>query len=210
MGGFFITFEGTDGSGKSTQIELLNKYFTENGYESLVVREPGSTPIGEKIRDIIIDKENKDMGHITEALLYAAARAQLVEKVIVPALRNGKIVISDRFLDSNVAYQGYGRNLGEDVIKDINKYAVNSLEPDVTFFLKTDPEECMKRMDSTRELDRLESEKAYFHKKVYEGYINIAEENKERVVVLEGRDTIENIHQSIVSHLKNIYKARSI
>ena len=122
MSGLFITLEGTDGSGKTTQINRLKEYFSERGYRVVCTREPGGTPIGEKIREIIIDKNNSEMANITEALLYAAARAQLVNEVIEPVLKDGGVVISDRFLDSSLVYQGFARGMGENFIKNINKY----------------------------------------------------------------------------------------
>ena len=136
MSGLFITMEGTDGAGKTTQINRLAQYFEDKGYKVICTREPGGTPISEKIREIIIDKNNTEMTDMTEALLYAAARAQHTQEVILPALKEGDIVISDRFVDSSVVYQGFARSIGERLIKNINKYAVGDLEPDITFFLK--------------------------------------------------------------------------
>ena len=136
MSGLFITLEGTDGSGKTTQINRLKEYFSERGYRVVCTREPGGTPIGEKIREIIIDKNNSEMANITEALLYAAARAQLVNEVIEPVLKDGGVVISDRFLDSSLVYQGFARGMGENFINNINRAGVNSLEPDITFLFK--------------------------------------------------------------------------
>ena len=124
MSGLFITLEGTDGSGKTTQINRLKEYFSEKGYRVVCTREPGGTPIGEKIREIIIDKNNSEMANITEALLYAAARAQLVNEVIEPVLKDGGVVISDRFLDSSLVYQGFARGMGENFIKNINRAGV--------------------------------------------------------------------------------------
>ena len=134
MSGLFITLEGTDGSGKTTQINRLKEYFSEKGYRVVCTREPGGTPIGEKIREIIIDKNNSEMANITEALLYAAARAQLVNEVIEPVLKDGGVVISDRFLDSSLVYQGFARGMGENFIKNINRAGVNSLERTLLFF----------------------------------------------------------------------------
>ena len=154
--GYFITFEGPDGAGKSTQIEYLKEYLEDRGLEYLFTREPGGTRISEKIRDMLLDKENCDLTARTEALLYAASRAQLVEDVIQPALNEGKIVVSDRYIDSSIAYQGFGRDLGEKVT-EINKFAVNDLEPDLTFLLMISPDDVKARLDQ-QNLDRLESE----------------------------------------------------
>ena len=160
--GYFITFEGPDGAGKSTQIEYLKEYLEDRGLEYLFTREPGGTRISEKIRDMLLDKENCDLTARTEALLYAASRAQLVEDVIQPALNEGKIVVSDRYIDSSIAYQGFGRDLGEKVT-EINKFAVNDLEPDLTFLLMISPDDVKARLDQ-QNLDRLESEDFDFKK----------------------------------------------
>ena len=137
--GFFITFEGGDGSGKSTQISILKESLIEKGYDVILTREPGGTDISEKIRELILDPENGEMEDITEAYLYAAARAQLVRQLIKPALEEGKVVICDRFVDSSIAYQGFGRGLG-DAVGVINTYAVDDCMPDLTILLKLDPE----------------------------------------------------------------------
>ena len=130
--GAFISLEGGDGSGKSTQLKLLTDYLTENGYDCVFTREPGGTKISEKIREIILDAANKEETDETEALLYAAARAQLVKEVIIPSVKNGKIVVCDRFIDSSVAYQGYARGLGKDFVDKINSYPIEYCMPDVT------------------------------------------------------------------------------
>lgn len=169
--GLFISIEGPDGSGKSTQIEVLRKYFEKQGIDVLLTREPGGTPISEKIREIILDKNNMEMDDMTEALLYAASRAQHVAEVIKPALAAGKIVICDRFIDSSIAYQGYGRELG-DCVRVINEYAVRGCIPDMTFLMKMDPKVGKERI-SESEQDRLEQEKLDFHRRVFDGYIEM-------------------------------------
>ncbi len=143
--GLFITFEGGDGAGKSTQIDILRKKLEKEGFEIYLTREPGGTDISEKIREIILDKSNAEMTAMTETMLYAAARAQLVEQVIRPAVNDGKIVICDRFVDSSIAYQAYGRNLG-DAVGIINSFAVGDCIPDMTILLKVDPEEGSRRI----------------------------------------------------------------
>ncbi|NMA67049.1 MAG: dTMP kinase, partial [Clostridiaceae bacterium] len=169
--GIFITFEGNDGSGKSTQIKFLAEYFKEKGMEVTLVREPGGTPIGEAIRDMLLDKKNKEMCPVTEMLLYAASRAQLVHSVIGPGVEAGKIVICDRFVDSSYAYQGMGRGLGIKTVSTVNSYAVGEYMPDLTFFMDVDADTAMQRRnDSGEEADRIESEKMEFHRNVYEGY----------------------------------------
>ena len=199
MSGLFITMEGTDGAGKTTQIKLLEEYLIHKGYKVVCTREPGGTPISEKIREIIIDKNNTEMTDMTEALLYAAARAQHVDEVILPTLKEGGIVISDRFVDSSVVYQGFARSIGERLIKNINKYAVGDLEPDITFFLKLKPEDGLARKRNQAELDRLEAEKFSFHQRVYDGYVRLSKRCKSRIQVADALKPVEEIHNVIVS-----------
>ena len=164
----FITFEGCEGVGKSTQVRLLKEYLERTGQPAVYVREPGSTKISEQIRDVIANPNNTEMTGITEAMLFAASRAQLVREVIRPALERGELVICDRYVDSSVAYQGYARGMGVDTIKRINAPAIDGLLPDVTIFLDLRPSEAWRTFKNT---DRLEQESADFHDKVYEGYL---------------------------------------
>lgn len=205
MSGLFITMEGTDGAGKSTQINLLNDYLNNKGFNVIFVREPGGTKISEKIRDIILDKENSEMNFMTEALLYASSRAQLVNQVILPELKKGSIVLCDRFVDSSIVYQGIARNLGIDVVKKINNIATGGLIPDITFFLDLSPEKAMQRKKDQKELDRLESEKDIFYKKVYNGYKKLIEADSERIKVIDATKSIEKIHKDIVCNLEKIF-----
>ena len=193
--GYFITFEGGDGAGKSTQINKLMEYLKGKGYDVILTREPGGTDIGEKIRQIILDPENKEMHSVTEAMLYAASRAQHVAQVIKPAIDEGKIVICDRFIDSSIAYQGYGRNLG-DSVSVINSYAVGEYMPHKPFLLKLKPQAGNKRI-SGREKDRIELEAAAFHQAVYDGYIALEKEFPDRIVGIDASGTIEEIHNII-------------
>ena len=195
MNGIFITFEGTDASGKTTQIGLLSEYLEKKGVPHIVTREPGGTAIGEKVRTIILDKENSEMLPATEALLYAASRAQLTGQVVRPALREGKVVISNRFLDSSIAYQGYGRNLG-DMIRRINEPAVEGLKPDLTILLKTDPAAMRKRRDASLE-DRMDSQKLEFHREVLRGYLTLSQEEPERFFVIDGERPVDEIAKAI-------------
>ena len=195
MNGIFITFEGTDASGKTTQIGLLSEYLEKKGVPHIVTREPGGTAIGEKVRTIILDKENSEMFPATEALLYAASRAQITVQVVRPALREGKVVISDRFLDSSIAYQGYGRNLG-DMIRRINEPAVEGLKPDLTILLKTDPAAMRKRRDASLE-DRMDSQKLEFHREVLRGYLTLSQEEPERFFVIDGERPVDEIAKAI-------------
>lgn len=189
--GYFISFEGGDGSGKSTQIQILREFLEERGYDVILTREPGGTPISEKIRSIILDKANSEMDDMTEALLYAAARAQLVSQVIRPALEEGKVVICDRFVDSSMAYQAYARGLG-DSVKTINAFAVGDCMPDLTILLKVNPQVGSSRIGN-RERDRIELASSDFHKKVYEGYLQLEKLYPERIIGIDAADTIENI-----------------
>ena len=204
--GYFITFEGIDGSGKSTQIELLREWLCEQGYEVITTREPGGTAIGEKIREIILNPKYSDMDDITEAYLYASSRAQLVRETILPSVASGKIVICDRFLDSSIAYQGYGRQMG-DKVKIINSIAVEDCMPDLTVYLKVEPDDGQERIND-RELDRIELEGSNFRQRTFEGYENIAASDDTRVTVINGKDSIANIHEQIVNKVCNLISDR--
>lgn len=195
--GIFITMEGPDGAGKSTQIDLLRVYLLQKGYDIIVCREPGGTVISEAIREVILNRDYKNMGHMTELLLYAAARAQLVEEVIQPALDQGKVVICDRFIESSAVYQGIARGLGVDLVYEVNQFAVGNAMPDITILLDVDAETGIGRKKQQAELDRMESEKLEFHRKVVEGYRLLAERDKNRMVKIDGRNSIEEIHRQI-------------
>ncbi len=201
-GNLFITFEGGDGSGKSTQINKVKEFLEARGMRVLLTREPGGTAIGEKIREIILDRNSSEMHAMTEAMLYAASRAQHVQQVIKPALAEGITVICDRFVDSSIAYQGYGRQLGE-AVKAINSYAVDGCMPDVTFLLKLDPEIGRGRI-IPGQADRLELEKLDFHRKVYSGYEELEKTYAGRIVGIDASGSIENIFSQIRSHLERL------
>lgn len=203
MKGKFISFEGPDGSGKSTQLKLIKEYLENKGFDVLVTREPGGTQISEKIRNIILDPENKEMSMVAEALLYAASRAQLVHEVIIPALNSGKIVIADRFVDSSLVYQGYARGLGEEMIASINGYAIQGTEPEITFLITLPPEIGLSRKNRDGRLDRLEQENILFHKKVLEGYNNI-KNRYDRIVPIDGTLAIEDIQRVIRDRIDSI------
>lgn len=199
--GRFITFEGIEGCGKSTQVELLKGYLEKKGFKVLPVREPGGTHLGEKVRAILLNSEGEGMSPLTELFLYEGCRAELVEKVIVPALKRGAFVICDRFMDSTVAYQGFGRGLPTD-IGLLNRLASNDLTPDITFLLDLDPEtglkRAMKRISNTvLKEDRFEKESLDFHKKVRQGFLKIATENPKRVKVIAADKEIPLIHKGI-------------
>lgn len=189
--GLFITFEGGDGSGKTTQINLLSVYMKSKGIDIITVREPGGVPISEKIRDLILDNRNTDMNDITEMLLYAASRAQLVSQVILPAINSKKCVICDRFVDSSYVYQGLARGVGIDIVKTVNDIATQKLIPDITFFMDVDPNAAIKRRLKAGSPDRLEMENITFHQKVYEGYVKLAKMYPDRIKRINGSLEIE-------------------
>ncbi len=197
--GIFLTIEGPDGAGKSTQLKYIKDFFEKRGITPIFTREPGGTDISEKIRELILDKDNKLMNPKAETLLYAAARAQLVNEVIKPALEEGKIVICDRYIDSSIAYQGFGRGLSTGVEK-VNKWATDGLMPHMTILLYVDPDTGRKRRSSRAE-DRIEIESDDFHRKVFEGYMEIAKSNPERVLAIDGREDIEIVRYKIEKKL---------
>lgn len=200
--GLFITLEGPDGSGKSTQIEYIRSYFEEKGKEVILSREPGGTIISEKLREIVLDKNNAEMDDITEMFIYAAARAQHVAEKIKPALIAGKIVICDRFVDSSIAYQGYGRELGRQV-SEVNSYATAGIEPDITFFMDLDPAIGRSRIGKDV-FDRLEQQKMDFHYRVYNGYKEIWKQSGGRVIRIDASKSKTEIAQVILLKLDKI------
>lgn len=189
--GIFITFEGTDGSGKTTQIGLLSEYLRNMGFDPITLREPGGVAISERIRAVVLDSRHAEMDEVTEMLLYAASRAQLVSQVILPSLEAGKCVICDRFVDSSYIYQGYARGLGIDVVRTVNDIATRSLMPDITFFMDIDPEVALRRRLSDSQPDRLEQEGVAFQRKVYEGYVRLCELYPDRIKRISGENGIE-------------------
>jgi dTMP kinase len=203
--GILLTFEGPDGSGKTTQIELLRKYLIDNGYEVLMTREPGGTKISEKIRDIILDNKNAEMCPMCEALLYAASRAQHVHEVIKPAIECGKVVICDRFVESSLIYQGIGRGLGVERVRMINEAALDGLQADIIFMLSIPYEEGLKRKAKQRNLDRLENSGDEFHRKVFEGYKEIAK-SSDRIIEIDANRDIESVHKDILNMVQKIIR----
>lgn len=205
MTGYFVSFEGPDGAGKSTVLkEVLAKIGSKLKPQYLVTREPGGSKIAEKIRDIILDPANDKMDAKTEALLYAAARSQHVEEIIKPALEAGKIVFSDRFVDSSLAYQGEGRDLGIKEVKQINDFATNKLDPDLTFFIDVAPEIGLSRIQKLRpgQEDRLEQENLSFHTKVYQGFLEVRAMYPERFVTIDGTQPIDQVVDQVITTLK--------
>ncbi len=192
--GVFVAFEGVEGSGKSTQVHALADQLQAEGREVLVTREPGGPPVAERIRDVLLDPSLAGMNPRTEALLYAAARTEHLHRVVLPALEAGKVVISDRFLDSSLAYQGYGRGLGADEVADMNRWGIDEVLPHVVVLLQLDPEEGLRRAaergdrDGAHPKDRIEQEELAFHQRVADGYLDLARQSKSRFVVVDASD----------------------
>ncbi len=206
MRGFFISVEGSDGSGKSTQIRKIEEYLRKMKQEVLLTREPGGTMISEKIRELLLDPANKGMAAKTEMLLYAAARAQHVEEFIVPNLKQGKHVLSDRFTDSSIAYQGFGREMGA-VVAEVNRVATGGLVPDITFYLELPPEAgiARKKTEANHKLDRLELEKQEFHQKVYHGYKELCQMHAQRIMKIDASQEIETVFAQIQMGLDGLF-----
>lgn len=192
----FITFEGVEGSGKSTQIVLLAEHLTALGYEVSITREPGGTSIGEAVRGLLLDPAMDGMDSRTEALLYAASRSQLVEEVIRPALERGEIVLCDRYTDSTIAYQCFGRGLDVAGLERLSDMATGGLLPDITILLAVEPAVGLSRALSSP-ADRIESESAPFHERVAAGYRRIAEVNARRVVVIDGQQPVTDVQRQV-------------
>ncbi len=204
MRGILISVEGPDGAGKTTQITLLKEYLAKKGYDSIITREPGGTKISEKIRSLILDRENMEMGRETEMLLYAAARAQLVHEVIKPALEQGKAVICDRYVDSSAVYQGIARGLGIETVYAVNQYAIQGILPDLTIHLDLNAEDGIRRKKDQAELDRMELETMEFHKKVADGYRQLAKRAPERMKTIDATLSIEEIQERIIECVDNM------
>lgn len=205
MKGTFITFEGIDFCGKSVQIDRLMVRLKENAIPFYLLREPGGTIIAEKIRDIILTKENENMSPITEYLLFSAARAQLTLEKIIPALEQGLVVISDRYYDSSTAYQGYGRNIDVDTVHQVNLFATSSIKPSLTFFIDIDIEEMEKRKKQTNQkLDRMEDQRRTFFERVRHGYLQIVKQEPERFYTIDGKRTINLIADEIWEQVQGL------
>ena len=202
--GIFITLEGPDGSGKSTIAKLLKEYIENMGHKCILTREPGGTKIGEEIRNILLDNNNTEMAGKTEALLYAASRCQHVEEKIKPLLDKGYVVISDRYVFSSLAYQGYSRGLGIEKVMEINKFAMGELYPDSILFFDVSPEIALSRKFINREGDRLENEGESFHKKTYKGYKNSIKMYNKNVNIINANETIDNTLKQCIEKIDNL------
>lgn len=203
MKGTFITFEGIDGCGKSTQCEMLKDYLKERGVDFIFVREPGGTVIGERIREILLDKKNSQMTSRTELLLFEAARAQITDEVIKPALEEGKIVLCDRFFDSSSAYQGMARGMGMEFVSDLNMAATGGLKPDITFFFDISAEEALERRGKRGEAsDRIELAGLKFQEDVRAGYLELAKRSEGRIITIDATKGIEEIFEVVKGSLE--------
>ena len=196
----FITFEGIDGCGKSTQTELLNDYLLNNNIQSTIVREPGGTSISEQVRDILLSKINTSMSLRTEALLMTASRAQLTKEIIIPQLKSGSWIVSDRYADSTLAYQGGGRHMDINWLKTLNLFATFEIIPDLTIFLDVPVDIISQR--KTGSLDRFEKEGLTFLNKVRNAYIKLADGEKQRIISIDGTKKIDWIHKSIITNIE--------
>ncbi len=198
--GLFITFEGADGCGKTTQMNLLAEYLKKEGYEVVITREPGAKGLGEKVRDILLNY-NGPVSDRCESFLFLADRAQNIDVIVTPAINDGKIVLCDRHIDSTVAYQGYGRGLDIERINMLNNIATNGIKPDLTIVFDIDVKTSMQRVG--KEKDRMESAGIEFHNRVRTGYLELAKHFPERIKVVDATDSIENINKKVIEIFKS-------
>lgn len=202
MQGLFITFEGPDGCGKTTQMKLLAEYFKKKGKEVVLTREPGGKGLGEKVREILLNYDG-EVSDRCESFLFLADRAQNIDIIVNPAVKEGKIVLCDRHIDSTVAYQGYGRGLNIDRINMLNNLATNGKKPDLTLVFDVDVETSMKRVG--KEKDRMESAGIDFHNRVRKGYLELARQEPKRIKVLDATKSIEEIHKDVINILAEVF-----
>ena len=202
MQGLFITFEGPDGCGKTTQMKLLAEYFEKKGKEVVLTREPGGKGLGEKVREILLNYDG-EVSDRCESFLFLADRAQNIDIIVNPAVKEGKIVLCDRHIDSTVAYQGYGRGLNIDRINMLNNLATNGKKPDLTLVFDVDVETSMKRVG--KEKDRMESAGIDFHNRVRKGYLELAKQEPKRIKVLDATKSIKEIHKDVINILAEVF-----
>lgn len=201
--GLFITFEGPDGSGKTTQLKLLANYLIEKGYDVITTRDPGGTIISDKIREILLKPDHNELKNQTEILLYASSRAQLVHEIIIPAIEQGKIVLCDRYIDASIAYQAYGLGINKRIVEEINNFASSGVQPIRTYLLNINPETGRNRVlnrkksEFTNTLDRIEQKDIEYHQRVFDGFSKLAEEHNFRIIKIDGEQSIEGIFQLI-------------
>ncbi len=206
MRGKFITFEGSEGSGKSTQAELAFKYLIRKGRKALLIREPGGTKISEAIRKVLLDIKNTSMTDECETLLYMAARAQLVNQIILPALNKGKIVLCDRFLDSTLAYQGYGNGVNKKMIQRLGRFVTQGLSPDLTLLFCIETEQGLSRTGTKK--DRIEQRSIQYHQRVHQGYLKLAKAEPQRIKVIPVNQGKEGIHKIVRHYLNQLLEKR--
>lgn len=206
MRGVLITFEGVEGSGKTTQAQFLYEHLRANGLEVLFLREPGGTEIGERVREIVLDPKAKNMDGVTELFLYLASRNQLVREKVLPAMNSGKIVISDRFADSSIAYQGYGRGLGERLVTRLNKIATCGVKPDLTILVDVPVKVGTQRKQGKP--DRLEQERLKFHEDVREGYLRLAKRARGRIKIVNGEKSPDKIQADVYAIVEGLLKRK--
>lgn len=204
--GILITFEGIEGTGKSTHAKLLYEYLQGRGFDVVLTGEPGGTQIGEKIRELLLSSEYKEVSPVTELLLYNASRVQHIQEVILPAMNKGAIVITDRFTDSTVAYQGYGRGIDLNIINSIKRIVAAGLQPDITILLDLDVEVGLRRNRGINKTDRLELEDVEFHKRVRNGYLEIATKEPERIKLIDASKSIKQVHNRIIKIIMDFLK----
>jgi len=211
--GIFITFEGPDGSGKTTQLNMLAQHLINNGLDVVTTREPGGTVISDKIRKILLDPNHKEIDARTEILLYAASRAQLVHELIIPALNEGKIVLCDRYIDASIAYQAYGLQFDRSIVESINDFASSELKANRTYLLTVSPETGRKRLLSrsnnefNQGLDRIEQREIEYHQRVTDGFETLAKENKDRIVKIDANNTLEAVFKQIITDFELFLKS---
>jgi dTMP kinase len=211
----FITFEGIEGSGKTTQIQLLSERLERSGVEHVLTREPGGTPAGNQIRRLLLDPANRDLSPLCELLLYQAARAQHLARVIVPALAEGKLVLCDRYKDATRAYQGKGRQLPEELVEQLNRVDLLALEPDLTLLFDLEPDAALSRArrregSASSEQSRFEQEAMDFHRRVREAYLNLAALCPQRIRVVDATGSVDQVHERVLAVLKKDFPAMSL
>lgn len=204
MRGVFVSFEGIEGTGKTTQARLLSEHLSKKGRATVLTEEPGGTPIGLRIREVLLHVDHTEMHPVTELLLYNASRSQHVHEVILPALNAGRIVLTDRFSDSTLAYQGFGRGVDMNVIGTLDRIATGGLKPDLTILLDIDAETGLMRNRGANKVDRLELEDIEFHKRVRNGYHELAKREPERIKIIDASGTMEEILQKIIGAVSTV------
>jgi len=201
--GFFISLEGVEGTGKSTQAVMLSEALMASGMKTILTAEPGGTVLGDKIRGLLLDVSHNGMDHITELLLYSAARKQHLSELIIPSLESGATVITDRFSDSTMAYQGYGRGIDRDLIERLDSMVTGTLRPDLTLLLDLDVRDGLSRNREVGKVDRLELEDVEFHERVRNGFLEIARMEPRRVAVIDAQEGVDKVHRAVMEAVRS-------